>query len=58
MTAIPARVAGVDEVIVCTPPGAGGLPDPAMLVAADLAGVNRVFGIGGAQAVAAMAYGN
>ena len=57
MTAIPARVAGVDEVIVCTPPGAGGLPDPAMLVAADLAGVNRVFGIGGAQAVAAMAYG-
>jgi histidinol dehydrogenase len=57
MTAIPARVAGVDEVIVCTPPGADGLPDPAMLVAADLAGVNRVFGIGGAQAVAAMAYG-
>ena len=57
MTAIPARVAGVDEVIVCTPPGADGLPDPAMLVAADLAGVNRVFGIGGAQAIAAMAYG-
>ena len=57
MTAIPARVAGVDEVIVCTPPGADGLPDPVMLVAADLAGVNRVFAIGGAQAVAAMAYG-
>ena len=57
MTTIPARVAGVEEVIVCTPPGANGLPEPAMLVAADLAGVNRVFGIGGAQAVAAMAYG-
>ena len=57
MAAIPARVAGVDDVVICTPPGENGLPDPAMLVAADLAGVNRVFAIGGAQAVAAMAYG-
>ena len=57
MTAIPARVAGVGEVIVCTPPSDGGLPAPAVLVAADLAGVNRVFSIGGAQAIAAMAYG-
>ncbi len=57
MMAIPARVAGVDDVVICTPPGPTGRPDPAMLVAADLAGVNRVFSIGGAQAIAAMAYG-
>ena len=57
MTAIPARVAGVDEVVVCTPAGNGGAPSPVVLVAADVAGVDRVFGIGGAQAIAAMAYG-
>ncbi len=57
MTAIPARVAGVEDVIICTPPASGGVPDPALLVAADLAGVNRVFHIGGAQAIAALAYG-
>ena len=57
MTAIPARVAGVDEVIVCSPSPGTSLPDPAVLVAADIAGVDRVFRIGGAQAVAAMAYG-
>ncbi len=57
MTAVPARVAGVSEVIVCTPPGPGGDPAPAVLVAADLVGVDRVFRIGGAQAIAAMAYG-
>ena len=57
MTAIPARVAGVDEVIVCSPSPGTSLPDPAVLVAADIAGVDRVFRIGGAQAIAAMAYG-
>ena len=57
MTAIPARVAGVDEVVVCTPAGQGGLPYPVVLAAADIAGVDRVFRIGGAQAIAAMAYG-
>ena len=57
MTAIPAKVAGVAEVVVCTPSGEGGLPDPVVLVAADVAGADRVFGIGGAQAIAAMAYG-
>ena len=57
MTAVPARVAGVSEVIVATPAGVEGTPDPAVLVAADIAGVDRVFQIGGAQAIAAMAYG-
>ena len=57
MTAIPAKVAGVDEVIVATPPGQDGSPNPMTLVAADIAGVNRILQIGGAQAVAAMAYG-
>lgn len=57
MTVIPARVAGASEVVLATPPGADGVVDPAVLVAADLAGVDRLFQIGGAQAVAAMAYG-
>jgi histidinol dehydrogenase len=57
MTAIPAKVAGVSEVIVCTPAREGGMPHPVVLVAADIAGVDRVFRIGGAQAIAAMAYG-
>jgi histidinol dehydrogenase len=57
MTAIPAKVAGVKEVIHCTPPRNNGSVPPATLVAADLAGVDRVFRIGGAQAIAAMAYG-
>lgn len=57
MTVIPARVAGVREVILCTPPGAEGRIDPHMLAAAHLAGVDRIFRVGGAQAVAAMAYG-
>ena len=57
MTIVPARVAGVQEVIAVTPPGPSGSPDPSVLVAADIAGVDRVFGIGGAQAIAAMAYG-
>lgn len=57
MTVIPARVAGVGEVVLCTPPGADGALHPAMLAAARLAGVDRIFKVGGAQAVAAMAYG-
>jgi histidinol dehydrogenase len=56
--AIPARVAGVDEIIVCSPPQrATGEIDPIVLAAAHVAGVNRVFRVGGAQAIAAMAYG-
>ena len=57
MTAIPARVAGVDEIILCSPPKQAGLPDPVVLAAAHIAGVDRVFAVGGAQAIAAMAYG-
>ncbi len=57
MGAIPARVAGVGEVIVCSPPGADGLPSAVVLAAAAIAKVDRVFAIGGAGAVAAMAYG-
>ena len=57
MTAIPAKVAGVERVVMCTPTKSGELPHPAVLAAADIAGVDSVFCIGGAQAVAAMAYG-
>jgi len=57
MAAIPARVAGVEEVIVCTPPRIDGKADPATLVAADLADIDAVFRVGGVQAIAAMAYG-
>lgn len=57
MTAVPARVAGVNEVILATPPGKDGSVPPATLVAADIAVVDRVFRIGGAQAIAALAYG-
>jgi len=57
MTAIPARVAGVKEVIVTSPPGRNGEVSPAILLAAEIAGVDRVFKVGGAQAVAAMALG-
>ena len=57
MTAIPARVAGVKEVILSSPSGKGGDPDPALLVAADIAGVDRVFRVGGVQAIGAMAFG-
>lgn len=55
--AIPARVAGVDEIIVCSPPQRNGLPAEIVLAAARVAGVQRVFAVGGAQAIAAMAYG-
>jgi histidinol dehydrogenase len=57
MTAIPARVAGVKEVILVTPPQADGEVSPVTLAAAGIAGVDRIFSIGGAQAVAALAYG-
>jgi len=57
MVAVPARVAGVKEVILVTPPRAGGGLAPATLVAADLAEVDRIFAIGGAQAIAALAFG-
>jgi histidinol dehydrogenase len=57
MTAIPAKVAGVKEIILTTPPRHNGSIPPATLVAADIAGVDRIFSLGGAQAVAALAYG-
>ena len=57
MTAIPARVAGVAEVVLCSPPNADGGVATGILAAAALAGVDEVYRIGGAQAVAAMAYG-
>ena len=58
MTAIPARIAGVPEVVLCVPPdSATGTPPDATLAAAALAGVDEVYRVGGAQAIAAMAYG-
>ena len=57
MTAIPAKVAGVKEIILASSPRAEGVVSPATLVAADVAGVDRVFGVGGAQAIAALAFG-
>lgn len=56
MTAIPAKVAGVKEVVMCSPLAMED-PDPAVLAAASLAGVDRIFAVGGAHAIAAMAYG-
>jgi histidinol dehydrogenase len=57
MLAVPASIAGCPTRIICTPPRKDGTADPAVLVAARLCGVERVFKIGGAQAIAAMAYG-
>ncbi len=57
MSAIPARVAGVAEIIMATPPGKGGEVPPSTLVAADIAGVDLSFKMGGAQAIAALAFG-
>lgn len=57
MNAIPAKVAGVDRIIMATPPAADGAVNPAVLVAAREAGVGEVYRMGGAQAVAAMAFG-
>jgi len=57
MLATPASIAGVPRIVVCTPPGPDGEVDPATLVAADLCGVHELYRVGGAQAVAALAYG-
>ena len=57
MDVIPARVAGVPEIVMTTPAGRDGRVDPAILAAASVAGVTRIFKAGGAQAVAALAYG-
>ena len=57
MTVIPAKVAGVGEIILVTPPQKNGEVAPVTLVAADIAGVDRIFSIGGAQAIAALAFG-
>jgi histidinol dehydrogenase len=57
MTAVPARVAGVREIVLVTPPGPGGVVEPTVLAAARIAGVTEGYRIGGAQAVAALAYG-
>jgi len=57
MTIIPAKVAGVEHVIMCTPPKSDGTINNLTLVAADIAGANQIFKVGGAQAIAAMAFG-
>ena len=57
MTAVPARVAGVREVILCTPPQRGEVLNPAVIVAAEIAGLDALYQVGGVPAVAAMAYG-
>jgi len=57
MLGVPAQLAGCREVVMCTPPRRDGSADPAVLVAAQMTGVNRVFKLGGAQAIAAMAFG-
>jgi histidinol dehydrogenase len=58
MNAVPARVAGVKDVVICSPAGRDGAVNPVVLAAAHLAGVKTVFRLGGAQAVAAMAFGS
>lgn len=58
MGGIPARVAGVEELVVCSPPSFQGAIHPSILVAADLIGADEVYAVGGAQAIAAMAYGS
>jgi len=57
MTAVPAKVAGVARVVVCSPPNAEGKVNPLVLVAADICGVDEFYKVGGAQAIAALAYG-
>jgi histidinol dehydrogenase len=57
MLAIPAMIAGCGEIILCTPPGKTGGTDPAILYAASITGISRVFRLGGVQAIGAMAYG-
>jgi len=57
MTAVPAKIAGVPRIVVCSPPTAQGTVNPLVLVAADICEVNEVYKVGGAQAIAALAYG-
>lgn len=57
MNVLPAKVAGVKRIIMTTPPGKDGKVNPGTLVAADIAGVNEIYKVGGAQAIAAMAFG-
>lgn len=57
MLAVPARIAGCAEIVLCSPPGKDGKLNPAILVAAKVAGVNKIYKIGGVQAIGAMAYG-
>ena len=57
MLATPAKIAGCREIVLCTPPGRDGKVNPAILVAARVAGVSKIFKIGGVQAIGAMAYG-
>lgn len=57
MCLIPAKIAGVRDIVMCTPPGKDGNVDPYTLVAANLAGATRIFKVGGAQAIAALAFG-
>lgn len=57
MTAIPAKVAGVNQMVMVTPPSKNGTISPTTLVAADIAGIKNIFKVGGAQAIAALAYG-
>ncbi|HMK95092.1 MAG TPA: histidinol dehydrogenase [Candidatus Limnocylindrales bacterium] len=57
MTAVPAKVAGVPRIVVCSPPDAEGKVNPLVLVASDVCGVDEVYKVGGAQAIAALAYG-
>ena len=57
MDSIPAKIAGCGEIVMVTPPGKNGKVNPAILAAAKIAGVDRIFKLGGAQAVAALAYG-
>ncbi len=57
MLGIPAKIAGCRDIIICTPPGKDGTVDPAILFASKIAGIRKIYKIGGAQAIAAMAYG-
>lgn len=57
MQAIPARIAGCRRIVVCTPPGADGKVNPYILAAAKTCGIDEIYGVGGAQAIAAMAFG-
>lgn len=57
MDSIPAKIAGCSEIVIVTPPGKDGKVNPVILAAAKIAGVDRIFKVGGAQAVAALAYG-